>query len=114
MEADRLEGQRRRDEGIRRVSRSDPDFLRRARQVAEFEAWEDRNHQIWADDLHELLDQLGIAPMEDVSPNIWGGIFAERSKWKKIVSRPSQYPASRQGGNVSLWRLRSDYEPELD
>lgn len=91
-------GQQLRDEGIRRVSRGNVEFLKWARSVAREIAY--RRGRVTTDDLRVYADAYGIEPSH---PNVWGAIFRVPG-WRHVGWAPSRRPSAH-ARYVRVWAL---------
>lgn len=90
------DAQRLKDLALGDLEQKYPDFLARARQVAQGIAL--REGEVTADDVREVLS----IPV-DIHPSVMGALF-RGPQWKRIGYRPSSQP-QRKGSTIGVWRL---------
>ncbi len=102
LELGALEGRKRRDEGIARVSSKNSGWLKEAREVAYRIAR--MKGTVTAEDVRGVLYARGLRPSH---PNAWGGVFKDpRFVWTGNLI-PSRVP-SRHANLQRVWRLSTD------
>lgn len=93
-----LEGRRRRDRGIERVTKRNRAWLEVARSVAHRLAH--RHGTVTADDVREYLEGIKLVPSH---PNTWGAVFRCPEFVPTGEYRQSRTP-SRHAAIVRVWR----------
>lgn len=91
------DAQRLKDKALDGLEAKYPDFLVRARHVAQRIA--QRQGEVSADDVREVLS----IPV-DIHPSVMGALF-RGPQWRRIGYRPSSQP-QRKAGVIGVWRLR--------
>lgn len=94
---DLLEGERRREDGIGRVSGNSAEFLNRMRYVAEDYSF--NLGSVTSDDLREYAFTYGLEPHH---PNAWGAVFKGKG-WKCIGRVKSAWPANH-AREIKIWK----------
>lgn len=92
------QGKELRDDGIRRVSYANEDFIEVMREAAR----ELMNQKTWItmDDVRVWAEEHGIEPTH---PNAWGAIFRHRD-FEPCGFRNSEQP-QRHGAMIRVWRM---------
>ncbi len=94
---DLLEGTKRKEEGISRVSGNSAEFLTRMRNMAIY--YSDTNGIVTSDDLREYASTWGLVPHHS---NAWGAVFRGKN-WKCIGRQKSAWPPNH-ARSISVWK----------
>lgn len=94
---DLLEGEKRREEGISRVSGNSALFLRHIRRVAE--DYSRINGSVTSDALRKYAYDFLLVPHH---PNAWGAVFRGKN-WKCIGRVNSAWPPNH-ARSISVWK----------
>jgi hypothetical protein len=94
------EGLRRKEEGIRRVTLANSEWLAVARSSAA--RYAEQYGSVTADDVRGMLYPQGYIPHH---PNAWGAVFKEK-RWVPTGERVQSRVPSRHGNEIRVWRLK--------